>query len=108
MKQGTAFWTAHVEAIKREATSTIGYAKRHGLAVKSLYRWQRKLKATAAASADAHQPAAFVALRIAEPLETPRTDSCTLVLDAGLRLEMSALPAPEWLAALARAAQGVH
>jgi hypothetical protein len=32
--------------------------------------------------------------------------SCALVLGAGVRLEMTALPDPQWLTALARCTQG--
>ena len=108
MKKGSGFWMAHVAAIKQEGISTAAYAKRHGLAVKSLYRLQRKCRATAAAPAEALPPGAFVALRVAASLSTPHAGSCTLVLEPGMRLEMAALPAPAWLAALASALQGAH
>lgn len=108
MKKESGFWMAHVAAIKQEGISTVAYAKRHGLAVKSLYRWQRKLRATSATPAQAPPSGAFVALRVAAPLVTPPAGSCTLVLDTGMRLEMPALPAPAWLAALVGALQGAH
>ena len=108
MKQrGTTFWAEHVAAIKREAISTSAYAKRHKIAVKSLYYWQRKLNAATAPQVPTLPPKAFVALRVCEPVEQVPI-CCTLVLDSGMRLEMSALPAPIWLAALGRAAQGVR
>ena len=108
MKHGSAFWMAHLTAIKREAISMSAYAKRHRIAVKRLYYWQRKLKATAMAPIRAIQPNAFVALRVAEPVTGLGPISCTLVLESGMRLEMSALPAPTWLAAVGRAAQGAR
>lgn len=100
MQMGAEFWTAHVAAVKLEAIPASEYARRHGLAVKSLYYWRRKLKQSD--TADAPLTAGkFVALRIAPGGFRPT--NCTLALPSGLRLEMSALPAPEWLAALVRA-----
>lgn len=101
---------AHVAAIKREGVSTSAYAKRHALAVKSLYRWQRKLDdAAAVVTAKVNDGRAFVALRVAEPVVVERREAgCTLMLGSGMRLEMTTLPTPEWLAALARATQGVR
>jgi hypothetical protein len=45
----------------------------------------------------------FVALQLA----TPRQTYCTLSMPSGLRLEMSALPQPEWLAAFDCAVQSM-
>lgn len=100
---GTEFWAAHVAAIKLEAISASEYARRHGLSVTALYYWQRKLKANAEVG-DAGPESKFVALRVAAQRPSP----CTLVLPSGLHLEMSALPAPEWLAALGRALPGAR
>ncbi len=94
MKNRTEFWTAHVAAVKHEAISASAYARRHGLSIAALYYWQRKQKSNAKIS-DASK---FVTLRVAEQ----RPCLCTLVLPSGLHLEMSALPTPEWLAALSR------
>ena len=105
MKMGTEFWVAHVAASQRESIHVSEYAKRYELSVKSLYYWRRKLKQSD--TADAPQPAGkFVALRIAPG--GFRSTSCTLELPSGLRLEMSALPQPEWLAALVRAVPGTR
>jgi hypothetical protein len=102
----SAFWFEHLKAIKQEAISISAYAKRHRLPVKSLYYWQRKLKAATKSPTAPNQPSAFVALRIAEPAKPQQSISCTLLLPAGIRLDISALPTPEWLAALGRAMQG--
>jgi len=48
-RKGSAFWLEHVAAINRQLISTNAYAEQHGLAVKRLYYWQRKLRSTAAA-----------------------------------------------------------
>ena len=103
MKRGTEFWAAHVAAVKLEAISASEYARRHGLSVAALYYWQRKLKSNAEKS-EAGQASKFVALHVA----AERPNLCTLVLPSGLHLEMSALPAPEWLAALGRALPGAR
>lgn len=103
MKNRTEFWTAHVTAVKCEAISASAYAKRHSLSIAALYYWQRKLKSNAGVS-NAGQDSKFVALRVAE--QCPFL--CTLVLQSGLHLEMSALPSPEWLAALSRNLPELH
>ncbi|MFM7460313.1 MAG: IS66 family insertion sequence element accessory protein TnpA [Burkholderiales bacterium] len=118
MRHGTAYWTAHLAAIKREGISTSAYARRHRIAAHSLYYWQHKLSAVpdAARRPPAHQasadtnklPNAFVALRVAEPVAAAAQDRCTLLLGSGLRLELSALPTPTWLAALDRTLRGAH
>lgn len=103
METGIDFWAPHVEAIKHEAVSSSAYAKRHGLSVAAVYYWQRKLRA-----APASRGSKFVALNVADAAGNTRSGPCTLVLASGMRLEMSTLPAPEWLAALGRAAQGAR
>ena len=111
MKMGTEFWAKHVAAAKLEAISASEYARRHGLSVSALYYWQRKLCTATADTrkevsklARSARASKFVALRVTDKaavLSCP----CTLVLPSDLRLEMTALPSPEWLAALVRAAQ---
>jgi len=107
IKMGAKFWAEHVTASQLESISASEYARRHGLAVKSLYYWRRKLKALNQSGSDAPlQAGKFVALRIAPG--AARQSSCTLALPSGLRLEMPVLPAPEWLAALEHAARGAR
>ena len=109
MRMKREFWLAHVAAIKQEGISTAAYAKRHGLAAKSLYYWQRKLRIATPATSRASNGSAFVALRVAESAVVRQPHAvCTLMLASGLRLEMTTLPATEWLAALGRAVQGAH
>ena len=72
MKMGTEFWAAHVAAIQRELIPASEYARQHGLAVKSLYYWRRKLKKSD--TTDIPLPnSKFVALRIAPGVSQPRT-----------------------------------
>ena len=108
MNTKAAFWTQHVAAQARGTLSTSAYAKRHGLAAKSLYYWQNKLKVAAARGEVDNAASKFVALRVVDAAIAPRPNHCKLVLPAGIRLEMAALPAPEWLVALGRAAQGTR
>ncbi|MEO8407698.1 MAG: hypothetical protein ABI476_04640 [Oxalobacteraceae bacterium] len=81
------------------------YAKRHGISVTALYYWQRKSKATPEIG-ESGQVNKFVALRVTAAVVARRSPSCTLVMPSGMRLEISALPGPDWLVALGRAAQG--
>lgn len=105
MQMSTEFWSAHVAAANQEAIPGSEYARRHGLSVKSLYYWRRKLKQPG--TTDTQLPTSqFVALRIAPG--AAHQSHCTLALPSGLRLEMPALPQPEWLATLVRAIPGAH
>lgn len=116
MKKVKHDWSSHIEAIRTQGISTRAYAKRHDLALSALYYWQRKLKSvppvqTKAEPLAATKPSAkFVALRIDEPQRATRPvpPHCTLVLAGGLRLEMPALPSPQWLADVGRCAQGAR
>ncbi len=47
MKATARFWQQHALAAERSSQSSSAYAKRHGLAVSTLYYWQSKLKAAA-------------------------------------------------------------
>ncbi len=104
---GEEFWKEHVAAAKLEGISGSAYAKRHGISVTALYYWQRKLNGTTGVS-EATPTSKFVALHVADAVGAPRSAGCTLIVGSGMRLEMSALPEPEWLAALGRAAQGAR
>lgn len=111
------YWSGHVAAVKTQAITAKAYAQRHGLVLSTLYYWQRRLKTTAAMPvnpaplAATQRPSKFVSLHVKTPdnyAVRPMTTNCTLVLGAGVRLEMSALPNPQWLAALAHCANGGH
>lgn len=108
MKSSAQFWQQHARAVERGTSSTSAYAKRHGLAVSTLYYWRAKLKATTPKVEATGSAAKFVALRVVDGAHTSRESHCTLILPTGIRLEMTALPAPEWLAALGHAAQGAR
>jgi transposase-like protein len=106
MTAESAIWTAHVAAVKQGSISARAYAQQHDISLASLYYWKRKLKDASANPEVAPMPVSkFVALRLPATTLAPRATSCTLILASGLRLEMPALPAPEWLAAVGRALQ---
>ena len=116
MKKAKHDWSSHIKAITTHGISTRAYARRHDLALSALYYWQRKLKSAPPVHTKAEPLAAtkrsakFVALRIDEPERAarPAPTHCTLVLAGGMRLEMQALPSPQWLADVGRCAQGAR
>ena len=114
MKMRTEFWESHVAAAKRETISAGEYARRHNISVAALYYWQRKLKTATASTpkkvtklAKPAHASSFVELRVLDNVVASPC-LCTLVLSSELRLEMSALPDPSWLAALGYAMQGAR
>ncbi len=107
MKKDRGFWVAHVAAIEREAIAASTYAKRESVSLAALYYWQRKLRAAAEVCDVAKPAGAFVQMRVADNVGARSPAGCTLVLTSGMRLEMAAIPSPEWLAGLARATRGV-
>lgn len=114
MQMGTEFWEGHVAAVKRETLSASEYARRHGISVAALYYWQHKLKTATASTpkkvstlARPAHAASFVELRVLDK-QVMAACLCTLVLSSELRLELSALPEPSWLAALGYAMQGAR
>ena len=117
MMNAQQFWSEHLAAIQFQGVSASAYAKQHGLALASLYYWQRKLRAAAAASgavstaattATSKAPGQFITLSIGDRLGhgAHLAMPCTLVLAGGVQLQMSALPDPQWLLAVGRSAQG--
>jgi len=112
------YWSAHVGAVKAQAITTKAYAQKHGLVLSTLYYWQRRLKPTTPTQTSAEtlrapttQPSKFVNLQIRTPdnyAVRPMISHCTLVIGAGVRLEMSELPSPQWLVALACCTPGAH
>ncbi len=116
MKNAQHYWSKHLAAIKRQGVTTSAYARKHKLALASLYHWQRKLQSATTTGAPIEpaqpprQPSKFIALTVGDPLrEVARSGmSCTLVLAGGMRLEMNALPDPHWLAAVGRTTQGAY
>lgn len=116
MKNARHYWSKHIGAIKSQGITTSAYAKRHDLALATLYYWQRRLRSTETIGAGVEsthaprRPSKFIALTVGDPVrEVVRSGTpCTLVLAGGMRLEMSTLPDPQWLAAVGRTAQGAY
>ena len=105
MENTTKVWTKHVAAIRQEGVAVTVYAERHDLSLASLYYWRQKLLAVGSEAAPPVQ-GKFVAVRVAPAM--PPLGACTLILPSGLRLELSALPAPAWLAALEQSHAGAR
>ena len=116
MKNDRSFWSTHVAAIKIAGISTSAYSRQHQLSLASLYYWQRKLqlqaprRPLAIASPPSKPQGKFVALRLSGVTSygSAAPCACTLVLTGGTRLQMSALPDPQWLVAVDRANQVGH
>lgn len=116
MKNAQKYWSKHIAAIKAQGITTSAYARRHDLALATLYYWQRKLQSATTAGAlieptqSPRRLSKFIALTVGDPVrEVVRSGTlCTLVLSGGIRLEMSTLPDPQWLAALGRSTQGAY
>lgn len=125
MKMGIEFWSAHVAAAKLSGLSGMAYAKHHGISVKGLYYWQNKLKPTSPKPITPNksaQASKFMTLRVADlagvdatadahsstDAHAQRFCQCSLLLPSGLRLELSALPDPLWLAQMSRISSGVR
>ena len=100
MRRGTDYWSGHLATIEAEGITTRAYAEREGLAVGSLYEWRRRLKTDLETPTRLQRSGCFVPVRIRQASESM---GCTLVIGAGTRLELSQLPSPDWLAALAAA-----
>jgi transposase len=121
MKNAQQYWSKHLAAIKAQGITTSAYARKHNLALASLYHWQHKLRSTTSAcrgstptpvsapTPSVRQPSKFISLRIDPVHDAARTEAaCTLILSGGLRLEMSTLPDPQWLAAVQRNTQEAY
>lgn len=116
MKNAQHYWSQHIAAIKLQGITTSDYARQHGLALATLYYWQRKLRSAPAVGAPLEptaaprRPSKFIALSVGDHIHgMARSGSpCILVLAGGMRLEMSALPDPQWLAAVGRSVQGAY
>lgn len=103
MADGMDFWREHVTVIERDGWIISEYARAHDLSVSALYCWRAKFKSMAATA----RRGKFVTLHVAPAMGEAPSDGCVLMIGT-VRLEIGALPAPEWLAALAMAARGAR
>lgn len=112
MNKGIEYWSAHLAAIADEGIETKAYARRESLSVSALYYWRRRIKVqqhgpqplTAVSQDKGCGRKLFMPVQIknAAPEVAPSI-VCCVTLGAGLRLELSQLPAPQWLAQLSQA-----
>lgn len=112
------YWVKHVAGLALEGGSVPAYARAHGISADCLYYWRRKLNRAVvplpSKVADHVVPNKFVALRVADTtnvaqrIASSANLNCALLIGDNVRLEMTALPTPEWLVTLAIAAQGVR
>lgn len=104
---GQAYWEAHLNAIDAEGIDASAYAKREGLAVSNLYYWRRRLKLQSAGDTLATTPPGRSPERLFVPVAVGETAAqsgrCLLILTSGVRLELSSLPSPQWLAQVSQA-----
>lgn len=88
-------WIAHLEKAQRQGLSLQEYARRTDIKASSLYaarKWLRKIRPPAAS-----QPVNFTEVCVAG---MGPDDACVLHLAPGIRLQLTALPSPQWLAAV--------
>lgn len=116
-KNAQHYWSKHIAAIKFQGITTSAYARQQELSLATLYYWQRKLRSTTTSVDSESGPtqapkrsSKFIALTVDDSArEVVRSGTpCTLVLAGGMRLEMSTLPDPQWLAAVGRSTQGAY
>lgn len=96
------------KAAEGEGMSLVQYYRANGLSVYSLYNVRRRLiqkgvvaRGRAAWSTARPKMDAFVAVRVVEPAEGPRSNVCRLCHPSGWVIECLSWPEPSWLAALA-------
>jgi transposase-like protein len=99
MSERAKFWLSHLSAIEAEGITTKAYAEREGMSAQALYQWRKRLVAGGRPSRARGD--SFVPVQITR--SAPSAPGCTVVIDAGLRLECAALPGVDWLAALSAA-----
>ncbi len=101
-------WQQHIQAQRESGLSIKAYARRENLSVHMLYRWRTLLGQTRTQREPLSQALPGASAGFAQASFTakePTPSACRLVLGPGLHLEMAALPSPQWLLALGRAAQ---
>ncbi len=100
MGKGVEFWKPHVAASGSGGAEVISYAREHGLNLSTLRWWRSKLRSDAKI---AHASSSrFVAVRVTEAVEH-RAAGVTLRIGDHVRIELAAMPSPQWLAMLGKA-----
>jgi len=101
MSDRMEFWSRHLVAIEMEGVTTKVYAEREGLSVAALYQWRRRLKAGGQPSSAMATGRGFVPVTV--QARSDCAGCCSVRSGEGVRLKLTQLPSPEWLAALAAA-----
>lgn len=108
--KGADFWEQHLSALQASGRTMGSYAREHGLSAYTMSRWRRKLwgepSVEAGSTKVTSQPSMFVALKVADPVVGSM--NVTLAIGGEVRLQMSELPSPAWLAALSGAMRGIR
>jgi hypothetical protein len=108
---GQAWWESHLNAIAREGITVKAYARREGLDESSLYYWRRRIRTQTQgpqqpvidrSSVDAPSSRRFVSVAVNATHDATGARH-VLILDSSLRLELSSLPNPQWLAQVSQA-----
>jgi hypothetical protein len=102
MRKGREYWSPHIAKLLEEGISSKAYAERESLPLTSVYYWRRRLTGSTILAVQPtgvkSSSTGFLAVRVAQSYSEPA--SCTLVIAPGMRLELSQLPTPLWLAEL--------
>ena len=113
MEMGIDFWAKHVSALAADGIAVKAYARQYGVSAHGLYYWRKKLNRQTVVT-PVRPASKFVALKVnavTNLVDTPVISrvpqlaiehGCTLIFGDGMRLEMSTLPAPEWLVAVTK------
>lgn len=115
--KGAAYWSQQLAAIEATGLSTAEYARREGLSINQIHKWRTRLRngpvgvtqSTAVGMRPAVTRSRFVALHVREAeghASAIGPSPAGIQVFAGrVRLELPALPAPQWVAALSWALQ---
>ena len=107
--KGEEFWARHIEAARFSGVTSLEYAREHGLSVHTMRHWRRKLNGETCSLAPVAKtearPPAFVALEVAAPVMA-HSSGVTLTIGSDVRLQLSELPPPAWLAEVSHAMRG--
>ena len=109
--KGRDFWEPHLVALRASDLTSVAYAREHGLSVHSLGWWRRKLMGRSstrtAATPVKRKSSTFVALKVADPMMV-RSMNVTVSIGSDIRLQLSELPPPAWLAQVGLAMRGAR
>jgi len=109
MESTELYWQKHIEGLAESGLSKTAYCQRHGLSVKSVYRWQKKLSKEGMQKGEEHSGRpAFVAIQWEEkPVASP-VYSYVVKVGSFVRIEMTTLPSTSWIGELWQSLEGVR